>query len=109
MGFAGSGPFELEGNISNGENDKGFIWEHLSKIFLAASEHALLDTIEAIASEAGVSRIEGFPVREFFERRKGEKSEHLVADFADTNPRMASEVKAAWDKLNREREDQSDS
>jgi hypothetical protein len=58
--------------------------------------------------------IEGFPVRVFFERRKREKSELLVADFADTNPRMASDVKAARDQLNREdqvnrqREDQSD-
>jgi phytoene dehydrogenase-like protein len=40
--------------------------------------------------------------------RKKQIGERLVADFADTNPRMASEVKAAMDKLEREREDQSD-
>lgn len=85
-----------------------FVCEHLSWIFLLASERALLDTIEAIASQAGVSQIEGFSVREFFERRKRETSEELVRDFADTNPRMASDVKAAWDKLDREREDQSE-
>jgi hypothetical protein len=93
-------------------NDEELVWEHLREIFLLASEQALLDTVEAIASKVGVSEIDGFPVREFFDRRKREIGERLVADFADTNPRMASDVKAALDQMdrevqvNREREDQ---
>jgi hypothetical protein len=88
----------------NMDNEK-LVWEQLTSILLVASEQALIDTIEAIATNAGVSQIEGFPVREFFERRKREKGEQLVSDLADANPTLASEVKAAMDKLDRERED----
>jgi hypothetical protein len=39
------------------------------------------------------------PIREFFERRKRELAEELVADLADTMPALASQIKRAWEEL----------
>ena len=82
--------------------DEAEIWEHLGKVFVLAHLNALTETVEALASRLGISEIEGRSVDEFFHRRKHDFSEQLVADLADTNPTFASQIKAAWEKLDRQ-------
>lgn len=83
-----------------------FTLEMLSQIFINAAVDALGETIEAVAAELGVSEIQGMPIQEFYGRRRRSIAEHLVADFADCHPAMASQMKAAWDKVDLEQEKQ---
>ena len=83
-----------------------FTLEMLSQIFINAAVDALGETIEAVAAELGVSQIQGMPIQEFYGRRRRSIAEHLVADFADGHPAMASQMKAAWDKVDLEQEKQ---
>jgi hypothetical protein len=85
-------------------NDEEFVYETLGDIFKVASLDALLATVEAVAAQAGVSEIKGLSVRDFFEETKTQRAEELVADFADTNHTLASQMKSAWDKLERAQE-----
>ncbi|MGI8481654.1 MAG: hypothetical protein ACR2MF_06275 [Chthoniobacterales bacterium] len=64
------------------------------------SERATIGTLEAIASAAGVSSLDGHSVKEFHARVKRRATEELIADFADTNP-AASRVKALLDAMDR--------
>jgi hypothetical protein len=71
------------------------------RIFVLAHENAVVETLEAIASAAGVAEIKGQSIRDWFEMRKHTIAQELVADFADTNPKLASQIKSAWDSLDR--------
>jgi hypothetical protein len=71
-------------------------------VFQMAHNDATLETLEAIAKHVGLSEINGFPVREFFDRRKRKIAQDLIADSADTFPALASQIKIAWQKLDRE-------
>ena len=64
----------------------------------------MVDSYEALAASLGVSQIQGFPVREFYERKKRRISEDLLRDFADVNVAIASKIKAVWDKMDADRE-----
>jgi hypothetical protein len=88
--------------MNPGKADEEFVWEMLTDIFQKAHNDTMLETLEAIAKYVGVSNINGFPVREFFSRRSREIAEDLIADCADTFPALASRIKLAWKKLDRE-------
>ena len=79
-----------------------FVQEMLTDIFQKAHNDTMLETLEAIAKQVGVSDINGFPVREFFRRRRRKIAKDLIADSADTFPALASQIKLAWEKLDRE-------
>lgn len=86
-----------------GKNDgEESVWEHLSKFGQLAHNDASMEMLEVIAAAARVTEINGVPLRVFFERRKQEIVENLVSEFADTNPTLASQIKAAWEKFDRE-------
>ncbi len=76
------------------------IHDQLIATFTVATERALMATVQEIAAGLGVVTLNGMPVREFFERRKTQETEELIADFADVNPAAASHVKALWDGYN---------
>ena len=82
-----------------GKADERFVWEQLNNFFQKAHNDASFEILASIAKHVGIGRLNGFPIDEFFERRKGEIAEDLVADFADTFPTLASEVKDAWEEL----------
>jgi hypothetical protein len=79
--------------------DEEFVWETLNDFFRLAHNDA---TLEAIAKHVGLSHINGFPLREFFDRRRREIAKDLIAESADTFPAVASQIKLAWEKLDRE-------
>ncbi len=82
------------------KNDRDdFVWEHLSRFGQLAHDDASLEILQVVAAASGVTEINGVPLRVFFERRKREIVERLIADFADTNPALASRVKMAWEKI----------
>jgi len=85
-----------------GKADERFVWEQLNNFFQKAHNDASFEILAAIAKHVGIGQLNGFPIDEFFERRKGEIAEDLVADFTDTFPTLASEVKHAWEELDRE-------
>ena len=85
-----------------GKADEKFVWEQLNNFFQKAHNDASLEILTVIAKHVGIEQFHGFPIGEFFERRKGEIAENLVADFADTFPALASQVKHAWEELDRE-------
>jgi hypothetical protein len=68
------------------------VWDHAR--FHGGKEKPIINP-----KHVGIGQLNGFPIDEFFERRKGEIAEDLVADFADTFPTLASEVKDAWEEL----------
>ena len=80
--------------------DDEHIQETLISIFQLASEHALISTIEELATACGIQTLQGLLVMNYFQRAKQQHSEHLVADFADMNPTFASSMKKAWDAMN---------
>jgi len=82
--------------------DEEFVQEMLKDVFQLAHNNATLETLETIAKHVGLSQINGFPVREFFDRRRREIAKDLIADSADTFPALASQIKLAWEKLDRE-------
>ena len=82
-----------------GKADDEFVWEQLRDFFQKAHNDASFEILASIAKHVGIGQLNGFPIDEFFERRKGEIAEELVADFADTFPTLASEVKDAWEEL----------
>jgi hypothetical protein len=71
----------------------------LISIFQIASEHALISTIEELASACGIHTLKDLPVMQYFQETKQRHAEHLVADFADMNPSFATSMKQAWDTM----------
>ena len=92
------------------KEDKEFTLEMLADIFRDASTEALRETVEAVAAELGISQIQGMPVQEFHGRRKLAIAEQAVADLADGNPALASQIKKAWDQVTflREKQEEDD-
>jgi hypothetical protein len=88
--------------MNPGRADEQFVQEQLTLFFQKAHSDAMLETLEAIAKHVGVSDINGFPVREFFSRRSREITEDSIAEFADTFSALASQIKIAWEKLDRD-------
>jgi hypothetical protein len=81
--------------------DETFVWEQLNNFFEKAHNDASFEILAAIATHVGIGQLNGLPIDEFFERRKREIAQNLVADFADTFPAIASQIKRAWEKLDR--------
>ncbi len=88
--------------MNPGKADEEFVWEMLNDVSQKAHNDAMLEMFEAIAKRVGVSDINGFPVREFFDRRRRKIAKDLIAESADTFPTLASQIKLAWEKLDRE-------
>ena len=80
-------------------DDDPLVFDQMIEIFRLAQDSAVVATLEALADAAQVHQLQGLPVREFYERHKAEQAEHLVADFADTNPGLASAIKRAWEAM----------
>ena len=87
------------------KDEEEFIYEHLTNIWKMAAHDALVDAYAELAASLGVSQIQGFPVREFYERKKRKIAEDLLRDFADVNVAMASKIRRVWDKMDKEREE----
>jgi hypothetical protein len=92
------------------KNDQEFTLEMLNDILTNSSLDAMMQTVEAIASELGVSHIQSMSIREFYDRRRRSIAEHTVAELADSNPALASQIKAAWDQVDflREKQEEDD-
>jgi hypothetical protein len=88
--------------MNPGKADEEFVQKQLNWFFQKAHSDAMFETLEAIAKHVGVSDINGFPLREFFDRRRREIAKDLIADSADTFPALASQIKLAWEKLDRD-------
>ena len=86
--------------------DDEHIQETLISIFQLSSEHALISTIEELASACGIQTLQGLPVVEYFQGKKQQHAEHLVADFADMNPSFATSMKKTWDAMNEPQSEQ---
>lgn len=82
--------------------------EMLAEIFTTASGDALLETVKAIAAAAGIKKLQGMPVEEFYHRKKEAIAEQLVADLADSQPARATALKAAWDQIRAESDAQQE-
>lgn len=85
-----------------------YIYDTLGDVLSHSSHHALLATIEAIASQLGVSNIQGMPIQEYYERTKVEIAEENIANLADMDMKCASEIKLAWSKVGTETEDKQE-
>jgi hypothetical protein len=72
------------------------VWERLLSFFQKAHNDALLEVVQIIAKRVGIERIDGLPVDEFFHQRMRKIAQDLVADYADTFPNMASQIKRKW-------------
>ena len=62
----------------------------------------LLEIVQTIAKHIGVNDINGLPIGQFLIQKQREITEDLVADFADTFPAQASQIKAALEDIERE-------
>jgi hypothetical protein len=85
-----------------GKADEEFVWEQLNDFFQKAHNDALFEILQAIAKHVGIVNLNGLSIDEFFHRRRREITENLLADFADTFPALASQIKLAWKKLDRD-------
>jgi hypothetical protein len=86
--------------MKNGTTYDQLILEQLLGVFAVASEQAFLSTLEAIAAKAGIETLDaGMSIRELFYRRKAERTEEMIADFADFNPTAATHVKELYELL----------
>jgi hypothetical protein len=74
-------------------------WGHLRKFGQLAHNDASLELLLVVATAAGVTEINGVPLRAFFESRKSDIVERLIADYSDINPNLASQMKAVWKKF----------
>ena len=83
------------------------VWQHLMRIWQTSRDSAVEDAIVQVASAAGVSEIEGVPIRSYIGRRARALAEQMVAEFADTDISLASEIKSLWLQWDQEREQQS--
>jgi hypothetical protein len=88
------------------DDDRLFVLDTLQDIFILSAQEGLVSTLEAIASELGVSQIQGIPIEEYYERKRRAIAENHVADFADMNMKLASHIKEEWKKLDAKRASQ---
>jgi len=91
--------------MNPGRADEEFVWKQLLLFFQKAHIDALLETVQAIAKHVGIEQLDDFPIDEFFHRRMRKIADDLIADYADTFPARASQIKAAWEQIGRERPD----
>ncbi len=83
----------------NEDGDEEFTQEMLGNILTNASLEALAETLQALAAALGVTQLQALPVGEFYERRKFARAEELVADLADSQPALASQIRRAWKEI----------
>ena len=88
--------------MNPGKADEEFVIEMLDHIQQLAHNDALFEIVQAIAKQVGIESLNGFSVEEFFHRRRREIAEKSVAEAADDFPALASQMKLAWEKLERE-------
>jgi hypothetical protein len=62
----------------------------------------LFEILQTIAKHVGIVNLNGLSIGDFFDRRRCEIAENLIADSADRFPALASQMKFAWKKLDRE-------
>jgi hypothetical protein len=86
-------------NFMNEDGDEEFTQEMLGNILTNASLEALAETLQALAAALGVTQLQALPVGEFYERRKFARAEELVADLADSQPALASQIRRAWKEI----------
>jgi hypothetical protein len=85
------------------KNDEEVILKALRDVLVIADSAATLRTIRELAAILGVSQIQGMPIEQFFAQRKVQLAEELIANYSDQNPRLATALKAAWEKAKTER------
>jgi hypothetical protein len=88
--------------MNPGKADEEFVLEQLQDIFQLAYNDALFEILQTIAKHVGIVDLNGLSIGDFFDRRRREIAENLIADSADTFPALASQMKLAWKKLDRE-------
>jgi hypothetical protein len=82
--------------------DEEFVWGQLNDLFQKAHNDALFEILQTIAKHVGIVDFNGLSIDEFFDQRRREITENRLADFADTFPALASQIKLAWEKLDRD-------
>jgi hypothetical protein len=96
--------FKKEKHMSPKEEEE-FIYQTSTDIMKMAAHDALVDAYLELAASLGVSQIGGFPVREFYERKKTKIAADLLRDFADVSAEMASKIKRVWDEMDNKRQE----
>jgi hypothetical protein len=82
--------------------DETAVWRNVLQILQRAHDDTLFEMVQAIAKHVGIDNINGLSLREFLIQRRREITEQLLADFADTFPALASQIKAAIGEIERE-------
>jgi hypothetical protein len=88
--------------MNPGKADEEFVQEQLADFFRLSYDKALFEIVEVIAKQAGIVTLNSLSIREFFDQRRRQLTEELLSEFADTFPALASQIKQAWEKLDRE-------
>jgi len=82
--------------------DEVTVWRTALQILQRAHDDALLEIVEVIAKHFGIDTVNSLSIGKFLIQRQREITDHLVADFADTFPAQASQIKAAIQEIERE-------
>jgi hypothetical protein len=73
------------------------VWTELGKVAQVAHNEALLEILIVVAAATGLTEINGSPLRDFYNERKRDITEKLIREIADTDPTLASQLRAAWE------------
>jgi uncharacterized hydantoinase/oxoprolinase family protein len=90
----------MEMNPERGDETQ--VWRNALQILQRAHDDALFEIVQTIAKHVGINDTNGLPIGQFLIQRQREITEHLVSDFADTFPALASQIKAALGEIERE-------
>ena len=81
----------------HGMSDDDFIQKLLTDVVRQSYTGAALATIEAVASELGLSQIQGVSIREFFAAAARLEAERRISDMADLDPALGTQLLARLD------------
>lgn len=75
------------------------VHENLVMAMDVAATKACFDVIEAVAESLGVTEVHGVSLHSFYNTARIERTNQNIADIADDDPQLASQVKRRWDEL----------
>lgn len=71
--------------------------EMLLKVVANAEVQSVLQMIVEVASQVGVTELQGRPIMEFYETLRSQKIERGLASGSDHNPELVTEMKTLWE------------
>lgn len=72
--------------------------ERLAQIATNAEVQTVFQILVEVASQCGVTELQGRTVIDFYETLRSQKIEKGLASGADHNPQLASEMKRLWEE-----------